>query len=116
MSQADRLFNILLMNASASVSSMPSGLPLHNFLHGQQDKEIFEDLMQQASTTKSAQVRHMGMRDSMGSMVKMEVFLLSFTKKGSNRYLVGIKERRQHELAVTMSFSTCVYTEPMWLH
>mmetsp|Transcript_8400 Transcript_8400/g.18403 ORF Transcript_8400/g.18403 Transcript_8400/m.18403 type:complete len:303 (+) Transcript_8400:1-909(+) len=56
--------------------------------------------MQQAVATKNAEVRHMGMRDSMGSLVKMEVFLLSFEKGGSSRYLIGIREHSDYERTV----------------
>mmetsp|Transcript_8401 Transcript_8401/g.18406 ORF Transcript_8401/g.18406 Transcript_8401/m.18406 type:complete len:302 (+) Transcript_8401:1-906(+) len=59
--------------------------------------------MQQAVATKNAEVRHMGMRDSMGSLVKMEVFLLSFEKGGSSRYLIGIREHSDYEHKVAGS-------------
>ena len=112
LSQADRLYNILLMNAKASASSLHCGVPLHNFLFSPKDRQIFDDQMQKVSTTKSAEVRHMAMRDSMGSMVKMEVFLLTFTKNGSNRYLMGIKECADGEQPAPLAESK----EPRIIH
>jgi len=106
MSKADRLYNILLMNASASASSLRTGLPLQNFLFAHSDKQLFEDLMGQALASQNAEVRHMDMRDSMGHKVRMEVFLLAFTKDGSGRYLMGIKERCQYRSSDVTQFST----------
>ena len=91
ISPSPNLSNLLLLSGAPSLQ----GRQLQQLLHGDEDKRIFREFISEERKTRNAVARHLDMKDSWGSPVRMELFSVTFSgAKSKAKYLVGIKEDR----------------------